>query len=121
MKSFKLNHNGDLVIENGDLVMIDGNEELRQCLERILTTNVNEWFLDIDFGLDYSAIQGKGKAKERIKLTITEAVFQEPRINQVDIKDIDIDKNRHLKVYGRATDIEGNVLDLSELGVIRFG
>lgn len=121
MKSFKVSNNGDLIIENGDLVIVDKHEEIRQSIERILTTNINEWFLDIDFGLDYSAMQGKGKAKERIKLTITEAIFQEPRIKQVDIRDIGIDKNRHLKVYGKATDIEGNELDLSELGAIRFG
>lgn len=121
MKSFKLDHNGDLVIQNGDLVMIDGREELKQCVERILTTNINEWFLDTGFGLDYSAIQGKGKAKESIKLAIAEAIFKEPRIKQVDIRDIDIDKNRHLKIYGIATDMENNVLDLSTLGVIKFG
>lgn len=121
MKSFKLNHNGDLVIENGDLVMIDGNEELRQCVERILTTNKNEWFLNTEFGLDYSAIQGKGKTKESIKLAITEAIFQEPRIKQVDIIDIEIDKNRHLKIYGTATNIEGEEIDLSGMGVMEFG
>ena len=121
MKSFKVDKNGDLIIENGDLVMIDGKEEIRQSIERILTTNVGEWFLDMEFGLDYQAIQGKGKTKESIKLAITEAIYQEPRIKTVDIKDSEIDINRHLKVYGRATDIEGNVLDLSELGVIKFG
>lgn len=121
MKSFKLDNNGDLIIENGDLVMIDGRDELVQSIDRILTTNVGEWFLSMGFGLDYQAIQGKGKAKGNIKLTITGAMFQEPRIEQVDIRDISIDKNRHLKVNGKATDIEGNELDLSELGVVRFG
>ncbi len=121
MKAFKVSYNGDLIIENGDLVIIDGNEELRQSIERILTTNVGEWFLDVGFGLNYREIQGKGKDKESIKLAIAEAIHQEPRIQEVDIKDIIIDSNRHLKVYGMATSIEGNVLDLSELGVIRFG
>ncbi len=103
------------MIENGDLVMIDRKEEIRQCVERILTTNTGEWFLDMEFGLDYQAIQGKGKTKESIKLAIAEAIYQEPRIKTVDIKDIEIDKNRHLKVYGIAMDIEGNEINLSTL------
>lgn len=115
MKAFKVSSNGDLIIENGNLVMIDGNEELRQSIERILTTNKNEWFLDIEFGLDYQAIQGKGKSKESIKLAISEAIYQDSRIKSVDIKDIEIDRNRHLKVYGAATDIKGNVIDLNTL------
>lgn len=115
MKAFKVSINGDLVIENGDLVMIEGNEELRQAIERILTTNKNEWFLDVDFGLDYQAIQGKGKSKESIKLAISEAIHQDSRIKSVDIRDIEIDNNRYLKIYGTATDINENVIDLNTL------
>ncbi len=122
MKAFKVSNNGDLIIENGDLVIVDKHEEIRQSIERILTTNVGEWFLDMEFGLDYQAIQGKGKTKESIKLAITEAIYQEPRVKTVDIKDIEIDTNRHLKVYGIATDLEGNEIDLSTLQeVINIG
>lgn len=122
MKSFKVSNNGDLIIKNGDLVIVDKHEEIRQSIERILTTNVGEWFLDMEFGLDYQAIQGKGKTKESIKLAITEAIYQEPRIKTVDIKDIEIDQYRHLKVYGIATDLEGNEIDLNTLQeVINIG
>ena len=122
MKAFKVSNNGDLIIENGDLVIVDKHEEIRQSIERILTTNVGEWFLDMEFGLGYQAIQGKGKTKESIKLAITEAIYQEPRVKTVDIKDIEIDTNRHLKVYGIATDLEGNEIDLSTLQeVINIG
>ncbi|WP_333638219.1 DUF2634 domain-containing protein [Tissierella praeacuta] len=115
MKAFKIDNNGDLVIENGNLIMIEGNEELRQSIERILTTNKEEWFLDMNFGLDYQAIQGKGKSAETIKLAISEAIYQDSRIKNVDIKDVIIDRNRHLKIYGTATDVNDNVIDLNTL------
>lgn len=115
MKAFKVNSNGDLIIKNGDLVMIEGQEELRQSVERILTTNINEWFLDTEFGLDYSELQGKGKREDGIKLALSEAIYQDPRIKTVDIKNIEIDINRHLKVTGIATDFEGNEIDLGTL------
>ena len=37
MKSFKLDNNGDLIIENGDFIMIDGRDELVQSINRILS------------------------------------------------------------------------------------
>ena len=112
MKSFKLDNNGDLIIENGDFIMIDGRDELVQSINRILTTNKEEWFLSMNFGLDYKAIQGKGKDKEGIKLANKEAIFQDKRVKEVDIIDVIIDNNRHLKVYGTVIDNEGNVIEL---------
>lgn len=112
MKAFKVNKNGDLIIENGDLVMIDGRDELVQSIDRILTTNKGEWFLSMGYGLDYQAIQGKGKNKESIKLANKEAIFQDERVKEVDIVDVVIDTNRHLKVYGTVIDNEGNVIEL---------
>lgn len=115
MKTFKLDDNGDLVIENGNLVMVEGKEELRQSIERILSTNINEWFLNANFGLDYEAIQGKGKSKESIKLAIAEAIYQDSRIVEVDIKDIIIRHDRKLEVLGTAAGVNGSAVDLSTL------
>lgn len=121
MKSFKLSPNGDLTMSNGDLVMIEGDSDLVQSIERILSTNTSEWFLDTEFGLDYSELEGKGKLKDNIKLVITEAIFQESRIEQVDIRNVLLRQGRHLVIDGVATDVDGNVLDLSRLEVQDIG
>ena len=121
MRAFKLDKQGDLIIHNGELVMIKGHEELTRSIERILTTNLKEWFLDIDFGLDYSAISGKGKSVESIKIAIIEAIYQDPRIRQAEINIVELNNGRELRVEGIATDIEGSEIDLSELGVIVIG
>ena len=116
MKTFKV-VNGDLVFDSTkNLVMIDGIEEQKQSIERILTTNINEWFLNVDHGLDYNAIQGKGKDEEGIKLAITEAVYQDTRIIDIDFRRIEIDRtSRRLIVELDATTNTGEVISSQEV------
>ena len=91
MKAFKVDDKGDLVIENGDLVMIDGDDELVQSVERRLGTNKNEWFLDTEYGLDYEAIRGKGVTRDRAELVLTEAIYQDDRMEDAALTGFSID------------------------------
>lgn len=99
MRTFKI-VNGDLLFDGqNNLVMVEGHEEEAQSIERILTTNQGEWFLNILHGLDYNEIQGKGKTKEGIKLALIEAISQEPRVEDIEFIEVDIDnRNRRLNV-----------------------
>lgn len=107
MRTFKIKDN-DLAIENGNLAMVDGKDEIIQSTERILTTNKNEFFLNIDLGLDYNQIQGKGKDKESIRFAILEALNQDDRVLEVEFVNIDIDRKvRELQVNFRYTTNEG--------------
>jgi hypothetical protein len=44
---------GDILIENGDLVLVSGEDELRQAVAVSLRTWTDEWFLDHREGADY--------------------------------------------------------------------
>lgn len=82
-------------IKDDDIVldeMIEGKDEEQQCIERIVTTCVNEWFLNIGFGLDYRKIEGKNVTDEDIRVAITEAIIQEDRVQEID--DISIERKR---------------------------
>lgn len=115
MKTFKL-VNGDLIFDaQNNLVMVEGEDEIAQSIERVLTTNKGEWFLNLEHGLDYKAITGKGRDIEGIKLAITEAILQEERVSEVERIDLSLDKNRHLKINVTARLQEGDTLDLSEV------
>lgn len=115
MKTFKI-VNGDLVFDGqGNLVMVEGEDEIAQSIERILTTNKGEWFLNLEHGLDYSAIQGKGRDIEGIKLAITEAILQEGRVSEVEKIDLSLDKDRHLKIDVTVRLQEGDTLEVSEV------
>lgn len=115
MKTFKI-VDGDLVFDGqGNLVMVEGEDEIVQSIERILTTNKGEWFLNLEHGLDYQEIQGKGRDIEGIKLAITEAILQEERVSEVEKIDLFLDKDRHLKINVTARLQGGDTLDLSEV------
>lgn len=79
-------------MENGDLQMIDGDEEKCQCVERAITTRITEWFLNRYHGMDYDELKEKNPDLERIKMDITEAALQEERLSFVKEIHIDLDK-----------------------------
>lgn len=98
MKTFKI-ENGDLVIDKSrNILMVEGKDELRQSIERILTTKLNEYFLNIELGLDYDAITGKGITKNDVEIAIRDAVFQEERVDDIDFINISFD-DRNRKLY----------------------
>ena len=90
MRSFKIVED-DLVITNGDIELIDEDEEKCQCVERAITTQIEEWFLNFSHGMDYSELKEKNPDIERIKLDITEAAMKEERLKF--IKEIKVDFN----------------------------
>lgn len=91
MKTFKIK-NGDLSIDkSGNIEMVDGEHEIAQSVEMILSTSKGEWFLDGDFGLSYDEITGKGQRRKDIEHALREAVYQDERIQGVDFKSIEVD------------------------------
>lgn len=121
MKVFKVDDKGDLIIENGDLVMIDGDEEIAQSMERRLSTNKNEWFLDLYFGLDYEAIRGKGVTRDKTELAITEAIYQDERIEDAALIVNEVDNGSRLsdmKVIAKVGDTDIEIDSLEEVLLI---
>ncbi len=49
----KLSGFGDLVLEGGDLVLVDGKEAILQHVLQRLRIFLGEWFLDTSIGLPY--------------------------------------------------------------------
>jgi len=75
MKGFKLS-NGDVVIENNKIVMVDGNDLLRQTVESVLQTNKGEWFLNEDEGINFKAILKKAPDFDEIRGEILDGLQQ---------------------------------------------
>lgn len=116
MKTFKI-EDEDLVFDGqNNLLMVEEYGEEAQSLERTLTTSQGEWFLNILHGLDYSEIQGKDKTKEGIKLAITEAIYQDDRVKDIESIDVEIDgSNRSIKVDFKVKMKSGNTIEGSEV------
>lgn len=95
MKSLKLDDTGDLVMENNELVFINGVDEIKQCLRQILRTNINEWFLDPTLGFDrYTVLGQKTFNEEDVREALVNAIEQEPRIETVENIEINFDDRK---------------------------
>lgn len=66
MKSFALDEKGDLLISDGQIQMVFAENLIRQKVKTILSTNKNEWFLNVDEGINFRNILGKHIDRESI-------------------------------------------------------
>lgn len=68
--------NGDLVIENDELQMVDGDELLRQKVQEVISTNKGEWFTDWEQGITFSNILGKNVERDTVRSEIEAGIRQ---------------------------------------------
>ena len=86
MKTFLLNEQGDLEFDGSrNIKMVDGADEKIQSVRLLISTNMGEWFLNTNHGLDYFAFLGQKwpDSKEETRAALMEAFEQEPRIEEV--------------------------------------
>ncbi|WP_284641180.1 DUF2634 domain-containing protein [Paenibacillus silviterrae] len=111
MQSIKL-VNGDLVIENNDLTLVEGIEELAQCCEIVLGTNRGEWFLNPQMGIRFDKLHGKQVSVEAAREEIRSGLRQEPRIQTVESIDVTLNTTaRESSIAFTATSTEGEVIN----------
>lgn len=84
MKTFLLDETGDLVVENGSFVWVEGDEELAQSVRVLLQTAVGEWFLDNELGVNRDPITAKRFSENEARDSIIESLAAEPRISSID-------------------------------------
>lgn len=116
MKTLKIVENDLIFDHRKNLVMVDGQEEEKQSVERVLSTGAGEWFLNIEHGLDYSQIRGKQVSDEQIRLAIMQALSQEERIAEVE--DIQIrrdERARTVEIVFRCRMRSGQTIEGSEV------
>lgn len=66
-------HKGDVVVDT-TIQMVEGDELLRQKVERVLGTNKGEWSYDEDEGIDFPAVLRKNPDEDEIRATIQDAL-----------------------------------------------
>lgn len=69
-------------VVNGQIQFCTGLEMIRQQIRNLLYTWVNQWFLDVTFGIDYGSQLGQ-KQKNLIVLEITSKVSQINEVSKV--------------------------------------
>lgn len=117
--TFKMT-NGDIDIIDDDLILVGGQEEMRQNVENRLAVNQGEWFLNLGLGLSYKDITGKGIRDIDIEYWVRECVLQDERIKEV--RRVDIKRSaeyRTADIFVVVIDPYGEEMELT--GVVDIG
>lgn len=111
MKGLALDANGDVIIQNNKIKMVDGNELIRQTVQTVLGTNKNEWFLNADEGVDFNNLLGKKKSDEIIRNEIIQGLHQVDSSFILENFSCDFDrKNRKLEINFKAKNSDGETV-----------
>ena len=79
-----LNNDGDLLLSDYDLVIIDGVDQVAQNLEIRLKFFLGEWYLDIDAGLPYyQDVFIKSPNQIRVESLIKQEILDTDGINEI--------------------------------------
>lgn len=108
---------GDLVIEGGDLKLVDGIDAIAQHVAIRLQLFQGEWFLDTRVGVPYyQSILVKNPDLVLVRSIIRTAILSTPGITGLDSFDLDFDAaTRALTVAFEASTTEGPLVFDREL------
>lgn len=99
---------GDLLFENGDFKLDEDEKEVAQCISISLGTNLKEWFLNEECGLDFKRVLEKS-TKDEARAEVMRVLSQEERIKEINSVEIN-DANRVRKINFVVTLMDGTVI-----------
>ena len=76
MTGFELDDKGDVVIENNEISLVSGAELIQQKVWTVLQTNLGEWFLDWEQGVDFDNLLGKNTNAELVRFEVERGLAQ---------------------------------------------
>ena len=83
-RDFKVDDYGDFVIEDGDFVIVEGAEELRQRLQTKILKILDEDVYDQDGGVDWFGVMYNFQAtRDQVLLQIRRTVVSAPEVTGI--------------------------------------
>ena len=115
-RALRLDREGDLVMERGQLQEIEGLDELVQRFRQLFRTNKGEWFLSPEEGLDRSVLFQKIPDEEEIRLALEDVAEQIEEIERIQDIEIDFERSRReLTVFFVAVLETGEEIEMEEV------
>ncbi len=107
--------NGDLVITNNEIELVEGNELKRQTIQSVLSTNKGEWLFDTEEGIEFDNVldrSAENVARAEIESGV-EQVDNTLSVGEFTLKD-DPDK-RIRSVHLKATAQNGETVEVTNV------
>lgn len=102
--------------EKGELVMVEGADELVQEVTTVLKTNINEWFLDPAHGFNYQTLWRKKPNNDEISQALYDAIDQVDRIDRVEEVRADFNREtRQLSIHFACIATNGEQIEGNEV------
>lgn len=106
MKGFKLDANGDVVIDK-DIEIVEDSELVRQTIQTVIATNKGEWQFNKNEGINFNNILVKNPNYEIIKSEIIDGLSQVDENFELQEFECSLDKKtRKLNVYFSAKKLD---------------
>ena len=116
MKGFAINETGDVAIVNNKIPVVSGPVLLRQKVKNVLSTNKGEWFLDLNEGIDFGNLLGKGITEDLVRYEIEQGLEQVDSSFTITEFSCKIDNNnRKVKVFFKAQTSTGEEVEVENV------
>lgn len=116
MRDFKLDKNGDVIIDDGDIAMISDNEEISQRIATTLRTRLNEFEPEEDsWGLTRENALGKAFNEDFLREDIEDAITSQVD-DRISVQEINFDENEATRSL--AVDIKYTIPDSDEVQTV---
>ncbi|AWP46354.1 hypothetical protein CCS05_05210 [Levilactobacillus brevis] len=116
MRDFKLDKNGDVIIDDGDIAMISDNEEISQRIATTLRTRLNEFEpVDEPMGLTRENALGKAFNEDFLREDIEDAITSQVD-ERISVQEINFDENEATRSL--AVDIKYTIPDSDEVQTV---
>lgn len=111
-----LDENGDVVIKNHIIQMVENTDLIKQTVRTVLSTNKNEWFLNIDEGINFDNLLGKKKSDEIIRNEILLGLQQIDESFVIEKFNTSVDRGkREMTITFTATNSSNQTVNYSEV------
>lgn len=95
MKDFKLNQRGDVFLDEKDIQYIEGMELIGQKVRQVLLTQIGEWGLDQEEGIDHYSMLTKNPNYDYIEDNVKLALLQVDE--DLEIESFSCEENKQLR------------------------
>ena len=92
MRKSILLQDGDIQLVNGNIVLISGEDRVRQLIENALSIRKGEWFYNTETGLSHEQLFKKNPDIDKLKTDIIQTVTGLEEVEEV--LDLNIDYDR---------------------------
>lgn len=111
MDGFLIDNKGDVIVQDNEIQMVSDTDLISQTVRQVLKTNLGEWWLNEEEGIDFSCMLCKNPNFDQIQDNITLGLAQVDETFKLISFDCQME-GRKLVINFTATNDSGDIITL---------